>query len=157
MMMLPSTTFDSFKAVTKSSLFLLLLVAPPTTESANCYSYHATSSCGDEACGMKCSGSYYAMDCGADIFDSGYDIEHTESCGSVFFGNAIGQQQMALEAGIIVAAETTATNKKCADLAAQYNKSSNGKKYKKYKKKCWPEPVMNTPEIQGTTKGDPTP
>jgi len=72
----------------KAVLSSVLFIYAPTTKGAitSCWSYHATSSCGDEACGMKCSDqTYYAMDCGADIFDGGFDIEHTESCGAGIF------------------------------------------------------------------------
>ena len=52
---------------------------PPAT-AITCASYHVTQgSSGATKCGMKCSdGTWYGMDCGADIFGSGFDIISVE-------------------------------------------------------------------------------
>lgn len=52
----------------------------PGTAMIACYSFYATqASTGAEKCGMKCDdGTWYVMDCGADIFADGFDLRIRE-------------------------------------------------------------------------------
>ncbi len=66
---------------TLSALFVLCFTTQAYALGTECWTYEY---CSQTGCGMKCSdATYYPMDCGADIFDNGFDIHESGGCNGV--------------------------------------------------------------------------
>ncbi len=64
-----------------SALSLILVCGSAYALGTECWTYEY---CSQTGCGVKCSdNTYYAMDCGADIFDNGFDIHESGGCNGV--------------------------------------------------------------------------